>query len=405
MAYLLEGIKVVDLASFLAGPGAATVMADYGAEVIKVEPPGGDGYRRLHGGWEVDYNWQLTSRNKRGMAVDIRSEEGRVVLFKLLEDADVLITNFRHDQLESYGLTYDELHEKFPRLIVGQITGYGNVGPDRKRRGYDSTAWFARTGIMELTKQPGGEPPFPAGGVGDHATAMSLFAGIMMALYKRLQEGEGSFVETSLVATGCWTNGMGLQGAISGFDLGRALDKAGVRSPFAMVYATRDERHIVLVLTNPVKEFREVSEALGHSDWASDERFSDFRSLMSHRDEIRDLFRRSFAVMDLKDVCIALDEHHLTFGVVEGLTEVVTDAHMIENGIVVKTESEDPRFEWTIANPIKISGQACRPAIDPPVFGEETRRILAEHGFSEQEIERLVDEQIVFASSKTSIEE
>ncbi|MBT4160544.1 MAG: CoA transferase [Gammaproteobacteria bacterium] len=404
MAYLLDGIKVVDLASFLAGPGAATLMADYGAEVIKIEPPGGDGYRRLHGGWDIDYNWQLTSRNKRGISVDVKTGEGRDVLLKLLEDADVLITNFRNDQMEDLGLGWDELHQKFRKLIVAQLTGYGNVGPDRKRRGYDTTAWFARTGIMELAKKPGEAPPFPAGGVGDHASAMSLFAGIMMALYKRDREGKGSFVETSLVATGCWANGMQLQGAISGYDIAQALEKAGERSPFAMVYTTRDDRHICLVLTNPEKEFQEIAEALGHKDWSLEDRFSGIRSIMRHRDEIRDLFRKTIAGISLKDLCLALDEHHLTYGVVEGLMEVVNDAHLIENGVIVRTESEDPRFQWTIANPIKISDEETRSAIDPPVLGEETREILAEHGFTADDIERLVTDKIVFAAENSEQE-
>lgn len=160
MTYLLEGLKVIDLASFLAAPGAATLMADYGAEVIKIEPPGGDGYRRLHGNWKTDYNWQLTSRNKLGMSLDITTDEGREVLMKLLGDTDVLVVNFRNDQLEKYGLSYESLHALFPRLIVAQLTGYGNLGPDRKRRGYDSTAWFARTGIMQLMKPKDAPPVF-----------------------------------------------------------------------------------------------------------------------------------------------------------------------------------------------------------------------------------------------------
>lgn len=396
MAYLLEGIKVIDLASFLAGPGAATLFADYGAEVIKVEPPGGDGYRRLHGAWRTDYNWQLTSRNKRGMSIDIRSDEGRDVLMKLLADADVLVTNFRNDQLEGFGIPWETLHAACPRLILAQLTGYGNEGPDRLRRGYDSTAFFARTGIMRLSEHKGQEPPFPPGGIGDHASAMSLFAGIMMALYKREKTGEGSFVETSLIAMGCWTNGMQLQGAIAGFDIAEVLETRE-RSPFAMVYETREGRHICLVLTHPAKEFAEVSRALGHPEWLEDERFADIRSIMRHRDEVRQLFRETIGSMKMPDVCKALDAYHLTYGLVEGLTEVVQDAHLIENGIVTQTQSADPDFQWTIANPIKISGEAVRPAIDPPAYGEETVAILREHGFSDTEIDNLLQGQVVFA--------
>ena len=398
MAYLLDGIKVIDLASFLAGPGAATLMADYGAEVIKIEPPGGDGYRRLHGKWEVDYNWQLTSRNKRGMSLDVCSESGRDVLMRLLEEADVMVTNFRNDQLESYGISWQLLHESFPRLILAQLTGYGNVGPDRQRRGYDATAFFARAGLMEITRQPNEAPPFPPGGIGDHATAMTLFAGIMMALYKRNLEGEGSFIETSLIATGCWTNGMQLQGAIAGFDVGQALDKAGARSPFAMVYTTRDERHICLVLTNPKKEFKELAGSLGLAVWADDERFSDTRSVMRNRDEVRDKFREAIRSRNLKEVCLAFDEMQLTYGVVETLSEVVCDAHLIENEVVVRTDSDNPLFGWTINNPIRISGEARRVANDPPDYGQDTRTLLEEHGFSHAHIERLLRERIVFAS-------
>ncbi len=398
MEYLLEGIKVVDLASFLAAPGAATLMGDYGAEVIKIEPPGGDGYRRLHGQWHTDYNWQLTSRNKRDISVDIGSDGGHEVLMRLLEDADVIVTNFRNDQLQKYGLDFETLHARFPRLIVGQLTGYGNVGPDRLRRGYDSTAWFARTGIMQLTRPQDGAPVFPPGGVGDHSTAMSLFAGIMMALFKREKGGEGSFVETSLIANGAWANGMSLQGAISGFDLGKYLEKNS-RSPFASVYQTRDDRFVILVFTHPDKEWPEFARALGHEEWLDDERFQDVRSVMRHRDDARDMFAAAISSMYLKDVSLALDEYQLTFGVIEGLSDVVVDAHLIENGIVTKTTSEDPAFEWTIANPIKLSDEPVRPAGDPPGLGEHTREILTDHGYSAAEIDDLVAAGAVFTAA------
>lgn len=397
MTYLLEGIKVIDLASFLAAPGAATLMADYGAEVIKIEPPGGDGYRRLHGRWRTDYNWQLTSRNKQGMSMDIQQPEGHEVLMRLLEDTDVLVTNFRNDQLEKYGIDYATLHARFPRLILAQLTGYGNEGPDKRRRGYDSTAWFARTGIMQLMKPKGEAPVFPAGGVGDHSTAMSLFAGIMMALFKREQQGEGSFVETSLIASGCWANGMGLQGALAGFDLGDYIDH-GSRSPFAMVYATRDGGHVILVFTNPDKEWPQFADAVGHAEWLSDPRFIDMRTLMKNRDTLSELIGQTLGAMNLPEICTALDRYELTFGVIERLSDVVKDAHLVENGVLVKTRSEDPDFEWTIANPIRMSGETCKPAIDPPGLGEHSVSVLRNHGFNDHEIAKLLDGKIVFAA-------
>ena len=249
---------------------------------------------------------------------------------------------------------------------------------------------------MQLMKPKGAPPVFPAGGVGDHSTAMSLFAGVMMALFKREKEGEGSFVETSLIASGCWANGMSLQGVISGYDLGRFLDKS-TRSPFAMVYETRDRRFVILVFTNPPKEWPEFANALGHPEWLEDERFQDMRTLMRHRDELKEIIAETIGAMNLKDVSLALDKFELTFGVIDGLTDVVQDAHLIENGVVIKTESDDPEFEWTIANPIRISGEACKPAIDPPLYGEHSRKILLDHGFTEKDIESLIQNKVVFA--------
>ena len=191
---------------------------------------------------------------------------------------------------------------------------------------------------------------------------------------------------------------MQLQGAIAGFDIGQALDKAGARSPFAMVYTTRDDRHICLVLTNPKKEFKEVAGSLGLAEWADDERFSDTRSIMQNRDEVRDRFREAIRSRKLQDVCQAFDEMQLTYGVVESLSEVVRDAHLIENEIVVRTGSENPLFGWTINNPIRISGEARRVANDPPEYGQDTRTILEEHGFTSADIEQLLTDQIVFAA-------
>lgn len=397
MSYMLEGLKIIDAASFLAAPGAATIMADYGADVIKVESPRGDAYRLLHGRYHHDYNWHLTSRNKRDIGLDISKEEGRAVLHRLIDDADVLLINFREDQVKKYELEYEALKERNPRLIYAQLTGFGTVGPDKHRRGYDVTGWWARTGIMDLIKPHRSPPTFPVGGVGDHASAMTLFGAIMMALYQREKTGEGKYVATSLVANGCWANGMHLQGMIAGYDLGSILDEKGYRSPFAMVYKTRDERFIVLVLTNPVKEWPQVAACLGHPEWVEDERFSDMRAIMKQRDLVRDMFAKVIGSKNLSDICLALDKENLTYAAIEKISDVVQDAHLIENEIIIKTNSDNPDYQWTVANPIQIRGEEQRPPTDPPEIGEHSREILIEAGYSENDIEKLLESGVVTA--------
>ena len=152
MTYALEHLKVVDAASYLAGPAAATVMADYGADVTKIEPLQGDGYRGLVGPYPVPYHWHLTSRNKRSIALNLRSEDGQEVLHRLVGNADVLLTNFRPDQLSDFNMTYEQMSELNERLIVAQITGYGALGPDANMRAFDTTAWWARSGLMDLIR-------------------------------------------------------------------------------------------------------------------------------------------------------------------------------------------------------------------------------------------------------------
>ena len=195
------------------------MLGDYGADVIKIEPLQGDGYRTLKGGYPIDYNWQLTSRNNRSLALNLDSAEGRDILQQLVRGADVLLVNYVGAQLRRFGLEYEALRADNPRLIYGHLTGYGTKGPHASKRGFDSTAWWARSGMMEMVRDPGQQPIMGIPGFGDHSSAMALFGGIAMALYRRERSGEGSYVATSLAANGVWANGMGLQGVIAGFDL------------------------------------------------------------------------------------------------------------------------------------------------------------------------------------------
>ena len=233
---MLEDLKVIDAASYVAGPAAATIMGDFGADVTKVEPVTGDSYRGLASRYRTDYNWLLTSRNKKSLALDLSTEQGRQVMLSLVDKADVLLVNFNSDQLRKYQLDYETLKKRNPRLVLGQLTGYGIRGPEANRRSFDIAGWWARSGILDMMKPKGGMPPNGVGGVGDHASAMSLFGAVMLALYRRENTGEGAHVTTSLAANGAWSNGMHLQAAIAGFDLSEILETKGYRSPFIVSY-------------------------------------------------------------------------------------------------------------------------------------------------------------------------
>lgn len=388
MDHLFEDLLVIDAASFLAGPGATTILGDFGARVIKIEPPQGDGYRLLHGRHRHDFNWSLTSRHKEGMVIDLNQTEGQALLHELVAKADVFVSNFREDQSQRYGADASTLRALNPRLIYAQFTGFGSVGPDREKRGYDTTAWWASSGILDLMKPREGLPVFPVGGVGDHASAMALFGAIVTALYQREKTGLGDRVETSLIANGAFANGMHLQGAIAGFDLGQILDEKGYQSPFSSVYRTRDDRLMVLVSTTPLKEFPKIARALGCEEWLLDPRFETMKGLMSARAELRDAFTEAFARRTSEELELAFEAEALSFALVERIRDVVRDAQLIENEVIVETTSEDPDFQWTVASPFKLDRQTKRPIADPPRLGEHTVAILKELGHSDEQIDQ-----------------
>lgn len=377
---------MLDVASYVAGPAAATVMADFGADVIKVEPPTGDSYRGLVAAYRTNYFWSLTSRNKRDIAIDLRGKEGQAVLHKLVEGADVILVNFNTDQLAKYDLEYETLKKINPRLVFAHITGYGTRGPDSGRRAYDIAAWWARSGILDLMTSSDQRPPNAVGGVGDHASAMSLFSVIMMGLFHRERSGEGSYVATSLAANGVWSNGMPLQAAIAGNSITDVLKEHGYRSHFMLPYGTRDGRYVQLVGADPVREWPRLCKALGHMEWLEDERFADMAGIMAHREDLRGLFAAGFAKLNLVDAVIALEAVDATFSVVETVREVLEDAHLIENGAIVRTESDNPDYQWTIGNPIEVGGFDKKVPKDGPEIGEHTRLILKEAGFLDDEI-------------------
>lgn len=400
MAGVLSGLKVVDAGSFLAGPCAATILSDYGADVIKVEPRTGDRHRTISAGHPIDHSWQLTGRNKRSLALDIATDEGHAVLMRLLQDTDVLVVNFSASQLEKYGLTLDKLHKINKRLVLAQISGYGLKGPDADRRAFDLTGWFARTGVLDMMHDKDIPPSPPAGGVGDHSTAMTLFGGIMVALFKREQTGEGSMVSTSLAATGTWANGLNLQAVMTGADIAARRDKEGWSNPMTNVYTSSDGRHIMLAVQNAKRDWPILANALGHREWLDDERFSDVRPLFRNRFAAKEMMLGAFAELTVVEITERLEAAGIVFSLIARNAEVIEDEQLIANGVIVPTESKEPGYDRTLATPFQISDEPQRTPALAPKIGEHTQSILSEAGYSDADIQQMINNEVAGAAQR-----
>src|SRR5213595_2558989 len=249
---IFSGLKVVDFSSFVAGPGAAVILSDFGADVIKVEPPKGELWRI---GNKIPpqpfakdaYQWHLNNRNKRGIALDLKSPDAGKILERLVKWADVLIVNTPHPAREKLKLSYDDVAQWNPRLIYADVTGYGDNGPDANLPGFDITAYWSRSGLLSLTRDAGAPPTWPFAGTGDSPTAVGLFSAIVTGLYRRERTGKGSYVTTSLIAEGVWSCGVPIQGALCDAEFFPLHDRKNPPNPTMNVYRSSDDRWFVLI--------------------------------------------------------------------------------------------------------------------------------------------------------------
>lgn len=395
MAQLFSGLRVIDAASFLAGPCAATMLSDFGAEVIKIEPLAGDGHRSLAGGHPSEHSWQLTDRNRRSLALDLRQPEGRAVLLRMLPQVDVLVVNFSAAQLDKYGLQWPALQAINPKLILAQISAYGNEGPDAERRAFDLAGWFARTGMLDMMRNQGERPPMPAGGVGDHATAMTLYAGILMALYKRERTGEGSFVSTSLAAAGTWANGLNLQAVLAGVDTAARRDEEGFSNPLVNVYRTSDDRFVLMAMQNVVRDWPKFVALMQRPQWLEEPRMQLVKPLFRHREWVKAELAAAIGLLDAEAFCALLSEAGIVHSLVARNAEVIDDEQLNAIGAFVPYETDRPGVERTLATPIRLTDEPPRPPRQAPGIGEHSEAILTEFGWSAEELASLKREGII----------
>jgi crotonobetainyl-CoA:carnitine CoA-transferase CaiB-like acyl-CoA transferase len=276
----LEGIRVVEVANWLAAPSAAALLGDLGADVIKVEPPGGDVFRRFDlraigysREFELNYAFELDNRGKRSITVALDRPGGPELVHRLCARGDLFITNLTQPRRERYRLTEEAVREASPRIVYASLTGYGTRGPDAARPGFDYAAFWARAGVMGVLGEPPSAPPLCRGGQGDHTTALNLLAAVLAALRVREQTGEGQYVDVTLFGTGIWTIGADISAALSAREQPARHDRAAPANPIWNSYRTSDERWILFVMHQPEPYWPRFCAAIGEPDWASDERY------------------------------------------------------------------------------------------------------------------------------------
>ena len=387
---IFSGLKVVDLASFIAGPAAAVILADFGADVIKVEPPNGDTWRI---GYRIppqpmaddNYPWHLDNRNKRGISVDLKSPDARQIIERLARWADVMIVNTPHPARERLGLGYDEVAQFNPRLIYADVTGFGDAGPDAQLPGFDLTAYWARSGLLALTHDAGTPPTMPISGSGDHATAVGVFSAIVTALYRRERTGKGSYVTTSLLAQGVWASSVMVQGALAGARFYPLHDRACPPNPLANLYRTADNIWFVLLVT-PDK-WPPLTKALGRGDLLADPRFADAGKVAENAGSVTAILDEAFGAHPMAYWAQALDAEHVTYGAVRSPGEVIGDPQLRSNNIVVPLAGAGGHMSETISSPIAIHDVPKVAAQRAPDLGEHNGEVLAELGFTAGEID------------------
>ncbi len=396
---LLEGLKVLDVASWIAAPVAATLLADLGAEVIKVELPQiGDGYRNyallpVTPDSDENYTWQLDARNRRSLSLNLKTEEGMAILMRMVRECDVYITNQPLPLRRQLGLTYEALAEVNPRMIYASLTAYGEHGPDRDHEGFDLVAYWARSGLMDLVREEGAAPSPALAGMGDHPTAVTLYASIMTALLRRERTGEGAFVHTSLLANGLWSASCLAQAQFSEADFTPYRHPSRGNYPHG-AYETADGRWIVLSMLRMEEDFDRLMLLLEATDVLVDERFVSAEARLANAAEFVAALRPHFARQQSADFMARAREAGLNVVRVAQLADLPNDPQLRANGMLRDTTADVSRFP-VIDNPLNIEGLARQPVTKPPQIGEHTDEILGELGFTASDIERLRRDGVV----------
>ena len=387
---VLSGIRVLDVASYIAAPVAATIMADYGADVIKVEAPGGDAYRRINDNpglpvTDAMFHWHVTNRNKRSLALDLTNPKGRSVLERLVAQTDVFITNFPLAARGRLKLNYEDIAALNPKLIYASLSAYGEHGEEAPNPGFDSTAYWARSGLMQMVRpSPESDPARSMPGQGDHPTGVALFGAIMLALFDRQRTGLGQHVHTSLLANGIWANAYSAQAAMSGASMPMRPRREQMGNALTNHYRCADQRWFILTLLNQDRDWPRLVEVLEKPELAQDPRFATRAARNENAHALCAVLDQRFSEHDLAYWRERLHAAGLVIGIVGTNDDIPNDPQLHANGTLRAAKGVDA--DYVVDSPLWLEGTNKRPVVPAPQLSEHRDEILEELGLTADDI-------------------
>lgn len=391
---MLEGLKVVEFATYIAAPGAAGIMADWGAEVIKVEALDGDPMRQFFSTIGSDHAdnpvFDLDNRGKRAIALDIRTEAGREALVRLARQADIFLTNVRPGALKRSRLDHETLRAENPRLIYCSLTGYGLQGADADKPGMDVAAFWSRAGVGSLTAPKGAEP-FPIRtGMGDHVCSLAATSAILAAVIERGRTGVGRLVETSLLRAGVYAIGSDMAIQLKMGRIASTRPREQAVQPLANFFRTADGKWICLLPRQGSTDWPRIAAAAGRPDLADDPRFASAKARRENASALVAELDAAFAALPYADAAKALDEADITWGPYQTPAELVQDPQAHAAGCFVETPDGSGGAFTAPGGPARFPGADDGPKGPAPKLGEHTREVLAELGYDAEEIEAMI---------------
>lgn len=394
----LEGVIVVELATFIAVPAAGRILADMGATVIKIESLDGDNlrYTAPTEGRPLDQyentTFDLENANKQGIALNTKTEAGRKILFQLLEDADIFLTNWRPKARMRAGLDYELLKARFPSLVYACVTGYGESGPDQDLPGFDYTAFFARAGILGSLYQKDTVPMNVIPGLGDHQCAMALVSGALAAYIRAINTGEGEYVSTNLLHTSIYTQAIMIQAAqYPDYGQPYPIDRRTTTSPFVLAYKTRDERFIQICMPVYDAYYPKFISCIGRPDLVEDERYTRLQEVAKHKrsPEVYDIIWQQMSQKTASEWQGIFIENDIPFSVAQTWEEVLKDEQAWAIDVFYSMKYDNGSEKALVRPPIAMQECGLPEYHRAPLLGENSPQILHDLGYSEDEIARL----------------